>query len=148
KVGSAKGMILDFRANGGGGFDHEDFMGRFVPQGETLRGGVTYTSRGEHPYGGPIVVIVDAGVVSAGETASGIFKEDGRGYMIGESATAGMSSQKTTIELPSGLFALYVSTSSNKGRFNGGKGIEGIGVIPHEIVEFDPKDLAAGVDTL
>ncbi|HTF86794.1 MAG TPA: S41 family peptidase, partial [Planctomycetota bacterium] len=94
KVGSAKGLILDFRANSGGGFDHPDFMGRFVPKGEKLQGGVSYESRGEHPFGGPIVVIVDAGVVSAGETASGIFKEDGRGYMIGETATAGMSSQK------------------------------------------------------
>ncbi len=148
KVGSAKGLILDFRANGGGGFDHEDFMGRFVPNGQTLHTGVSYQSRGEHPFGGPIVVIVDAGTLSAGETASGIFKEDGRGYMIGESATAGMSSQKTTIDLPSGLFGLYVSTGSNKGRFNAGKGIEGIGVIPHEIVAYSAKDLAAGVDTM
>src|SRR5262249_59761291 len=101
-----------------------------------------YARAGEHPYGGPIVVIVDATVVSAGETLSGIFKEDGRGYMIGESNTAGMSSQKTTIDLPSGLFSLYVSVSSNKGRFNGGKGIEGIGVEPHEIVPFHPNDLA------
>ena len=149
-VGSAKGLILDFRGNSGGGFDHEDFLGRFVPKGETLHGqaGVEYPSTGEHPYTGPIVVIVDGTVISAGETASGIFKEDGRGYMIGESPTAGMSSQKTEIELPSGLFKLYVSTGSNKARFNGGKGIEGIGVIPHEIVEFDPKDLAKHVDTL
>jgi C-terminal processing protease CtpA/Prc len=91
---------------------------------------------------------VDAGARSAGETGSGIFKEDGRAYMIGESATAGMSSQKEEIELPSGLFRLYVSVGSNKGRFNGGRGIEGIGVIPHEIVEYDPKDLQAGIDTL
>jgi hypothetical protein len=149
-VGSTKGLILDFRGNSGGGFDHEDFLGRFVPKGTTLHGqmGVEYPSTGEHPYTGPIVVIVDGTVISAGETASGIFKEDGRGYMIGESPTAGMSSQKTEIELPSGLFKLYVSISSNKQRFNGGKGIEGIGVIPHEIVEFDPKDLAQGVDTL
>jgi C-terminal processing protease CtpA/Prc len=148
KVGEAPGLVLDFRGNSGGGFDHEGFLGRFVPKGETLSFVNTYASAGPRPYGGRIVVIVDATVRSAGETAAGIFKEDGRAYMIGESPTAGMSSSKTTIELPSGLFALYVSVSSNKGRFNGGKGIEGIGVIPHEIVEFDPKDLAAGVDTL
>lgn len=46
-------------------------------------------------------------------------------------------------ELPSGLFALYVSVASNKGCFNGGRGIEGIGVVPHELVEYDLKDLAA-----
>ena len=148
KVGDAPGLVLDFRANGGGGFDHDAFLGRFVPQGETLSFGKTYASAGPSPYAGRIVVIVDAGVRSAGETGAGIFKEDGRAYMIGESPTAGMSADKTTIELPSGLFAMYVSVSSNKQRFNGGKGIEGIGVIPHEIVEYDPKDLAAGVDTL
>jgi len=147
-VGDAPGLILDFRANSGGGFDHEALMGRFVPKDETLNGQVSYASAGPKPYGGPIVVIVDGTVKSAGETGSGIFKEDGRAYMIGESPTAGMASQKTTIELPSGLFALYVSTHSNKARFNGGKGIEGVGVIPHEIVEFDPSDLAAGRDTL
>lgn len=142
---SAAGLIVDFRGNGGGGFDHEAFLGRFLPKGATL---AQYKSSGEHPYGGPVVVIVDAGVRSAGETGSGIFKEDGRGWMIGESATAGMSSSKETIELPSKLFALYVSVDSNKNRFNKGRGIEGIGVPPSEVVEYDPKDLAAGVDTL
>ena len=68
--------------------------------------------------------------------------------MIGESPTAGMSSSKRLIPLPSKLFGLYVSVASNMGRFNDGKGIEGIGVIPHEIVAFDPKDLAAKKDTL
>lgn len=148
-LADAPGLILDFRANGGGGFDHEGFFGRFVPPGKQLSfGGASYASAGPRQYLGPIVVIVDGNVRSAGETASGIFKEDGRGYMIGESATAGMSSQKTTIALPSGLFELYVSTSSNKARFQGGKGIEGLGVAPHELVEYDARDLAAGKDTL
>jgi C-terminal processing protease CtpA/Prc len=147
-VGAAKGLVLDFRGNSGGGFDHEDFMGRFVPHGTKLVGQTTYESRGEHPFGGNVVVIVNATVISAGETASGIFKEDGRAYMIGESPTAGMSSHKTTVALPSGKFELYVSIASNKRHFNGGKGIEGIGVIPHEIVELDAKDLARGADTL
>jgi carboxyl-terminal processing protease len=75
-------------------------------------------------------------------------KEDGRGYMIGETPTAGMSSSKVTIELPSKLFSLYVSVHSNKARFQGGRGIEGVGIEPHEIVEYDERDLAAGVDTL
>jgi C-terminal processing protease CtpA/Prc len=148
KLADVSGLIVDFRGNGGGSFDHEEFLGRFLPKGATLPAGKGYKSTGAHPYGGPVVVIVDAGVRSAGETGSGIFKEDGRGWMIGESATAGMSSSKETIELPSKLFALYVSVDSNKGRFNGGKGIEGIGVPPSEVVEYDPKELAAGVDTL
>lgn len=147
-VADAPGLILDFRGNSGGGFDHDDFLGRFVPKGQRIAFAKGYASTGATPYGGPIVVIVDATVRSAGETGSGIFKEDGRAYMIGESNTAGMASQKTTIELPSGLFELYVSIGSNKARFNGGRGIEGIGVEPHEYVQFEQEDLAAGIDTL
>jgi len=147
-LGDVPGMILDFRGNSGGGMDHDAFLGRFVPQGRSIRFAKGYASAGPSPYGGPVVVIVDATVRSTGETASGIFKEDGRGYMIGECPTAGMSSGKATIDLPSRLFSLYVSVSSNKGRFNGGRGIEGIGVIPHETVELEAADLAKGVDTL
>lgn len=147
-LGDIKGLVVDFRGNSGGGFDHDAFMGRLVPEGKTIAFGNRYKSAGPKPYGGPIVAIIDATVRSAGETAAGIIKEDGRGYLIGESPTAGMSSQKTTIELPSGLFALWVSVSSNKARMNGGKGIEGHGIPPHEIVEYDPKDLAAETDTM
>jgi carboxyl-terminal processing protease len=147
-LSGAAGIVLDFRGNSGGGFDHEGLMGRFVPAGETLDFVKSYPSAGAQPYGGPVVVIVDATVRSAGETASGMFKEDGRAYMIGESNTAGMSSSKATIDLPSGLFSLYVSVASNMGRFNEGKGLEGIGAVPHELVEFDPDDLVAERDTL
>jgi C-terminal processing protease CtpA/Prc len=147
-VVAAPGLVLDFRANSGGGFDHAAFLGRFVPEGESLRFKSTVPSAGPVVYGGPMVVIVNGMTVSAGETGSGQFKEEGRAYVIGESPTAGMSSQKTTIALPSGLFELYVSTHSNKAWYNGGRGLEGVGVIPHEIVELDPEDLANGVDTL
>lgn len=135
------GLVLDCRANGGGGCDHDAVFGRFVPKGAKLSFGKDYASAGTRPYKGPVVVIVDAGVRSAGETVAGMLKEDGRAYMIGPEATAGMSS------LPSGLFKLYVSVASNKGRFNGGKGTEGIGVPPHEIVPYDATDLASGTDT-
>ncbi len=147
-LGEPRGIVLDFRGCSGGGFDHDALYGRFVPEGETFGTPKSYASAGPNPYAGPVVVIVDGSVASAGETASGMFKEDGRAWMIGDSPTAGMSSGKTTIELPSGQFALYVSISSNKGRFNGGRGIEGIGVPPNEVVEYDPEDLFEGRDTL
>jgi C-terminal processing protease CtpA/Prc len=147
-IASVAGLIVDLRANGGGGFDHEALMGRFIPTGKQMSFAKSYQSAGPSPYGGPIVVIIDANCRSAGETLAAILKEDGRAYVIGESATAGMSSQKTTLELPSGLFSLYVSTRSNMQRTNGGAGIEGIGVPPHEIVRYNPADLAAGKDTL
>lgn len=149
-LGNVPGIVLDFRGNSGGGCDHDAFEARFVPAGHELprMARSPLPSAGAVTYGGPMVVIVDGTVVSAGETTSGMFMEDGRGYMIGESATAGMSSQKEWVELPSGLFKLYVSVRSNRSSFNGGQGIEGIGVAPQELVEFDPGDLRAGVDTL
>lgn len=149
-LGDVPGIILDFRGNSGGGCDHDAFEARFVPEGHDMprMARSPLKSAGPGSYGGPMVVIVDGTVVSAGETTSGMFKEDGRGYMIGESPTAGMSSQKEFIELPSGLFKLYVSVRSNRSSFNKGQGIEGIGVPPQEVVEFDPEDLRNGVDTL
>jgi len=143
-IGDVPGLILDLRANGGGGCDHAAVFGRFIPKGETWR---QYQSAGARPFAGPMVVIVDAGTRSAGETVAGMFKEDGRAYMIGDSATAGMSSSKQTLPLPSELFSVYFSVRSNMGRFNGGRGIEGIGVPPHELVGYSPHDLMAGVDT-
>ncbi len=147
-LSKVRGLILDFRGNSGGSFDHEAFMGRFVPTGKTLAFQKSYASAGATPYGGPIVAIVDATVRSAGETAAAIFREDGRAYLIGESPTAGMSAQKETIELPSGKFSLYVAVATNLGRANEGRGLEGIGALPHELVAFDAKDLGVGVDTL
>jgi len=49
--------------------------------------------------------------------------------------------------VPSGMFKVFYSVTSNKGRFNGGKGIEGLGVPPNEVTPYDPKDLLKGVDT-
>lgn len=144
KVGDVRSLVLDTRANGGGGCDHEAVFGRFVPAGQKWR---QYASAGAHPFGGPMVVIVDAGVRSAGETVAGMFKEDGRAFMIGDTPTAGTSSQKEKLSVPSGLFTVYFSVASNKGRFNGGRGIEGIGVPPHEVTPYDPMDLARGIDT-
>jgi C-terminal processing protease CtpA/Prc len=147
-VGDAPGLVLDFRANGGGGTDHDAVVGRFVPKDRPLAFHRTFASAGDRPYTGPVVAIVDAGVRSAGETVSGYFKEYGRVYMIGESPTAGMSAAKETLELPSRLFSIYFAVRSHGRECNEGRGIEGIGIEPHEVVPFDPKDLAAGVDTL
>jgi C-terminal processing protease CtpA/Prc len=147
-VGDAPGLVLDFRANGGGAVDHDAVVGRFVPKEKPLAFNRTFQSAGARPYAGPVVAIVDAGVRSAGETVSGYLKEYGRAYMIGESPTAGMSAAKETLELPSGLFSLYFAVRTHGKECNKGRGIEAIGIEPHERVPFDAADLGSGVDTL
>ena len=67
--------------------------------------------------------------------------------MIGPESTSGASSQKEEFTVPSGKVTVRVSVASNKGRFNGGKGIEGLGVPPNEVVPYDPEELLDGVDT-
>jgi C-terminal processing protease CtpA/Prc len=147
-VGDAPGLVLDFRANGGGAVDHDAVVGRFVPKGKPLAFNRTFQSAGERPYAGPVVAIVDAGVRSAGETVSGYLKEYGRVFLIGEAPTAGMSSSKETLDLPSGLYSIYFSVRSNGRECNAGRGIEGIGIEPHEVVPYAAADLVSGIDTL
>jgi carboxyl-terminal processing protease len=144
------GLVLDLRGNTGGGCDHEQLLGVFVPRGKTFDPpqDAPVGSFGENPYTGRLVVIVDAFVFSAGETVAGTFKEDGRGWLLGDSRTAGASGSKAEIALPSGRYVLRVVVRSHKQRFNGGRGIEGIGVEPHEIVPLDPALLARGIDPL
>ncbi len=144
-IGEAPGLVLDMRANAGGGTDHEAVFGRFLAPGQ--KWAPKYVGQGKRPFTGTIVVIVDAGVASAGETVAGMLKEDGRAWLIGDQPTHGMSSQKEKLVVPSGLFAAYFAVATNDGRFNGGRGIEGIGIAPNEVVPYDPAELAKGVDT-
>lgn len=136
-------LILDFRSNMGGGYDRDAVLGRFVPEGETWGG---EPSAGPHPFTGQLVVIVDPNTISAGETIVGELKEEGRAYLIGPGATHGASGSKKVVTPPSGLLSVRFVVRSNKQRFNGGRGIEGLGIEPHEVVEYDPELISEGID--
>lgn len=84
----------------------------------------------------------------AAATVAGMFKEDGRAYLIGDSPTAGTSSQKAEVTTPSGLFKIRFSVHTNMARANQGCGIEGIGIGPHEMLPLESQDLAKNQDTL
>lgn len=138
-----EGMILDFRANLGGAYDRDALLGRFVPKGESWGG---EESAGPNPFVGDLVVLVDPATISAGETIVGELKEEGRAYLIGPGTTQGASGAKEEVTVPSGLCSVRFVVRTHKGRFNGGRGVEGIGIAPDEIVEYDPKVVVEGVD--
>ena len=144
ELGALPGLVLDFRANTGGAVDHEGFVSRFLGPGQVF-GPFQGGEDGQH-FTGPLVLIVDAGTASAAETCSGYLKESGRGYMIGPTPTAGMSGDKVTLDLPSGLMSVKVTVRSYRAAKGGGPEIEGFGVSPHETVPFDPQLLSKGVD--
>ena len=58
-----------------------------------------------------------------------------------------MSASKATITVPSGLLTIRFAILSNMGRYNKGRGIEGLGIPPHQLVPYVASDLAAGRDT-
>lgn len=136
-------MILDFRSNLGGGYDRDALLGRFVPKNERFGG---EESAGPNPFTGNLIVLVDPNTISAGETIVGELKEEGRAYLIGPGTTHGASGSKKVEALPSGLLSVRFVVRSNKQRFNGGEGVEGLGIAPHEIVPYRPKAIANGDD--
>lgn len=143
-LGEMPGLILDMRGNGGGGCDHAAVIGRFLPKG-TFWG--EYESAGETPFSGPMVVIVDAGTRSAGETVAGLFVQESRAYGLGDTPTAGMSAAKMKLAVPSGQFSAYFAVRSHMNRWNKGRGIEGLGISPTEVLAYDPAEMLAGIDT-
>ena len=70
-------------------------------------------------------MIIDGTVRSAGETGAGIFKEDGRAYVIGESPTAGVSSSKETITLALGPIHASCLGPLEQGAIQRGQGYRG-----------------------
>lgn len=119
-----RGWIFDLRGNTGGGYDSGTI--------EALK-----------QFSKPVIAIIDAGCISAGETLARDLVRNLGAKLIGET-TAGSSSTKTTFRLPSGLATIRFSTASR----NGTKGpIEFHGIEPDVEVFASPEILAAGKNT-
>ncbi len=130
-----KGLIIDLRGNGGGGYSREVFD-RFAKKRKAAV---------NHPYyRGDMVVLIDAGTISAGETLARDLVYTAGAYLMG-SATAGSSSAKRSWDLPGGLGKVTLSRRSRYGF--GRQPIEYNGIRPHQKVEVIPAELQKGINS-
>jgi C-terminal processing protease CtpA/Prc len=132
---SVKGLIIDLRGNGGGGYNREVFN-RFNKKGFAMRG-IPFCQ-------GEMAVLIDAGTVSAGETFARDLVNIANARIFG-STSAGSSSVKRHYQLAHGLGKVRYSIRS-RGGLNG-KRIEYHGIAPHEYVEVVPEELLAGINS-
>ena len=130
-----KGLIVDLRGNGGGGYSREVFK-RF----DKKKG----PSPGIPFYRGNLVVLIDAGTISAGETFARDLVYSAGAYLMG-SATAGASSAKRSWQLPHKLGTIILPTRSRWGFDR--QPIEYKGIAPHKTVEIVPDELQLGINS-
>ena len=130
-----RGLIVDLRGNGGGGYGREVFD-RF----DKKKG----PSPGIPFYRGDMVVLIDAGTMSAGETFARDLVYCADAYLIG-SRTAGSSSAKKTWQLPHELGSILLPVRSRWG-FEG-QPIEYNGIVPNEVLEIVPSELQNGINS-
>ena len=121
----AKGWIIDLRGNGGGGYDTN-----LLAQLKAL------------PR--PVVALIDAGCISAGETLARDLAQLAGARLVG-SRTAGASSSKRQWQFPSGIASVTFSTRS---RWRGdGQPIEFNGITPDLEIEAVPEEVARGLNS-
>ncbi len=119
---NAKGWIIDLRGNGGGGYDNSLIeLLKNLPR--------------------PVVALIDAGCISAGETLARDLARFAEARLMG-SKTAGASSSKRQWTFPSGIATVTFSTRSRWR--NDGQPIEFNGIVPDVEVEVVPEEAARG----
>jgi len=121
----AKGWIIDLRGNGGGGYDQ-----KLIERLKTI------------PR--PVVGLIDAGCISAGETLARDLAQHAQARLLG-SRTAGASSSKRTWAFPSGIAKVRFSVRSRWR--SDGQPIEYNGIAPDVEVEAVPEEVAQGLNS-
>ncbi len=133
--GDIKGLIIDLRGNGGGGYNSEVFK-RFDKK--------LLSDPPDSYYNGPMVVLIDAGTISAGETFARDLVNTAGAYLMGE-PTAGSSTSKRYWNIPHALGKVRFSTRSRWGFKR--KPIEYYGIRPNKKVEVVPAELQQGINS-
>lgn len=130
-----RGLIIDLRGNGGGGYGTEVFKRFNKKQGP---------SEDAPFYRGDMVVLLDAGAISAGETFARDMVYSAGAYLMG-SRTAGSSSAKREWQIPNGLGTATLPVRSRWGFER--QPIEYNGIVPHKTVEVVPAELQNGINS-
>ena len=169
KIRETSSLIIDLRKNGGGnsgyGWQILTHLSRqpiptlpwhTLQYRPTMRAWgsqpVTRYAQGSRPFGSikeeiydqPVVVLVGAATYSAAEDMAAVFKQLGRGKIIGQ-ATGGSTGQPLSFDLPGGGKA-RVCTKHDF--YPDGTEFVGFGIQPDMIVEPTIADLRSGVDTV
>lgn len=134
--GNIRGLIIDLRGNGGGGYGREVFA-RFDKKTGPSQDVPFF-------YRGDIVVLIGAGAMSAGETFARDLVYSAQAHLMG-SRTAGSSSAKRSWQLPHELGTVTLPTRSRWG-FDG-EPIEYNGIAPHQAVQVIPEELQNGINS-
>ena len=147
----APGLIIDLRGNGGGDDSVAIKLANHLFDRPTQLM-ITRTRKGEskyyrarpteHPYLGPVAILIDEGSASASEQLTAGLQELGRAYVIGKK-TKGEDMDADAVKLPTGAYFVY---AAGEPRTPKGVVIEGRGVIPELEVSLTRAELLKGND--
>jgi carboxyl-terminal processing protease len=149
----SSGLIIDLRGNGGGEagivfklanlfFRNKVSLGKFISRS----GKITETFSNSHKgpvYESPVSILVDEGSASGSELFAGVMQEHGRAKIIGRESCGCLLVVQKLSKLYGGA---QLSISELDFKTPNGKRLEGIGVVPDQIVPLRRDDLLAGRD--
>jgi carboxyl-terminal processing protease len=126
KKENVEGIILDFRANGGGYLDQaEKLTGLFIgkgpvdqtkgPDGEIRTGSSTAS---KPLYDGPLMVLTSRMSASASEILAGALQDYGRALIVGDKTTFGKGTVQTVEPLEPFMEEKHLPLSPNLGRLH------------------------------
>lgn len=152
------GMVLDLRGNLGGVaammmgvaghfMNEPHILGTMRARGEEMRfvanpRRATDAGVAVEPFAGPLAIVVDGLSASTSEMFAAALQGLGRARVFGE-RTAGQALPATATRLPNGDVLMHVVADFEAPN---GTRIEGVGVMPDEVVLLTHEDLRAGRD--
>jgi carboxyl-terminal processing protease len=156
-VKDASSLVIDMRGNGGGSvktleqitrrlFDRDvkiaDLKGRRSMKPLVAK-------KRKSPFGGKVVVLVDAESGSAAEVLARVVQIEKRGAVIGDRSSGSVMQSRqmmAAIDIVDGFIPYGVSVTDADLLMTDGKSLEHVGVVPDEVLLPSAADLAAGRD--